>query len=244
MTSVAVRTNGKLQPPPVVSQTLPVAALKLGNRGFRVFPIQPQGKKPLVKKWQKIATTDAEMITSWWQRWPNANIGIACGRESGLWVLDRDGDVGNRSYERYKCKPLEQTLQVRTGKGIHHYIVWPSEGAPIRNSAGRLGEGLDVRGEGGYVVAPPSVHPSGARYEWINAGAKLQAWTPPKPNGKYTAQLASMAATAADAEPAAPVLARIPAGERNDALAAEAGAMRARGLNEKVIRVALQALNL
>ena len=243
MTSVTIataRTNGNhLQSP-----TLSTAALELARRGFRVFPIQPRGKKPLIKQWQKTATTDTEMIGRWWQRWPTANIGLACGRESGVWILDRDGDAGNASYERYKCKPLETTLQVRTGNGIHHYIAWPDDGTVMRNSAGKLGEGLDVRGEGGYVVAPPSIHPSGRPYEWLNTGAKLQAWMPPRTNGHHTARLANMAAKDAEAEPTAGKLDRIPAGERNSALAAEAGALRARGMKEGVVRVALQAMNI
>lgn len=222
------------------STSLPAAALELAALGFRVFPVAPRGKKPLIKQWQRAATTDPEQVAHWWQKMPNANIGLATGKESGLFVLDRDGPAGNRSYAKLCCRELEATLQVRTGKGVHHYVLWPDDGTEIRNSAGRIAEGIDVRGEGGYVVAPPSVHPSGAVYKWLNWPAELLPWTLPKPNG-HAATLAAAASEALEEEGGRQE--PIPEGQRNDALTAEAGAMRARGLSTEVIKVALHAID-
>lgn len=128
------------------------AALELASAGWHVFPVQERGKQPLVR-WRDESTTDAEKVSGWWDRWPNANIGIDCGK-SNLVVVDYDGVQ----------PPDVTTLQVKTGRGVHHYYA--NGGEPVPNSASLLGDKIDVRGEGGYVLAPPSVHPSGALYQW------------------------------------------------------------------------------
>src|SRR5262249_6866135 len=114
------------------------------------------------------------VIREWWQRHPNANVGIATGAASGLVVLDVDPDHGGgESAELYMPgEALPSTLIARTGGGgLHMYFKHP--GGRIRNSASELGPGLDVRGDGGYVVAPPSVHFSGKPYGWVDLGAPL-----------------------------------------------------------------------
>lgn len=128
------------------------AALELVSAGWHVFPVQERGKQPLVR-WRDESTSDPEKVSGWWDRWPNANVGIDCGK-SGLVVVDYDGVE----------PPHVDTLQVKTGRGVHHYFA--NAGEPVPNSASLLGDKIDVRGEGGYVLAPPSVHPSGALYEW------------------------------------------------------------------------------
>jgi hypothetical protein len=116
------------------------------------------------------ATTDPEVIRAWWTRHPTANIGMATGSGSGLLVIDVDLDKGGFEslaalIHRYKEWP--DTPTVRTGGGgIHFYFRFP-EDAEIRNDVGRkLGPGIDVRGEGGYVLLPPSVHAKRRAYEW------------------------------------------------------------------------------
>jgi hypothetical protein len=114
------------------------------------------------------ATTDLAQVNAWWHSHPRANLGIRTGAESGLVVLDIDGGVGRDSVrelvDRHERFPA---LWVRTGSGgWHAYMAHPGETVP--NSAGRLGEGLDIRGDGGYVVAPPSQHVSGDRYRWVD----------------------------------------------------------------------------
>jgi hypothetical protein len=145
-------------------------ALHYARRGWRVVPVPAGRKVPTVTAWQREGTTDEARIRHWWTEAPDHGIGIVCGAASGLWVLDvdvADGKAGDETLaelvERYG--PLPETFEVITGSGGRHiYFRW--DGTPIRNSAsGALGPGLDVRGEGGFVVAPPSLHASGRRYE-------------------------------------------------------------------------------
>lgn len=136
------------------------AALELASAGWSVFPVQERGKQPLVR-WREESTSDTGKVSEWWDRWPDANIGIDCGK-SQLVVVDYDGVE----------PPQVDTLQVTTGRGVHHYFH--NAGDPVPNSASMIGDKIDVRGEGGYVLAPPSVHPSGAVYSWSdNAIAPL-----------------------------------------------------------------------
>jgi hypothetical protein len=147
------------------------AARAYAHRGWRVVPIAPNTKHPAhLKAWSEAATTDPELIGEWWQRWPADGVGVATGQRSGVWVLDVDpGHGGDDSLADLEAEhgALPATMEVITGSGGRHlYFAWP-EGATIRNDqAGRLGPGLDVRGDGGQVVAPPTVHPNGRRYEW------------------------------------------------------------------------------
>ncbi|HAT50435.1 MAG: bifunctional DNA primase/polymerase [Nitrospirae bacterium] len=125
-----------------------------------------QGKHPLVK-WGNEATTDHDQITQWWSKWPKANIGIATGAKSGLVVLDVDVDSGgeaslNKLLDQYG--PLPETIRVKTGSGGEH-IYFKHPGGKVGNSASKVGAGLDIRGDGGYVVAPPSNHLKG-NYQW------------------------------------------------------------------------------
>ena len=140
------------------------AALKWAARGFSVFPLKPRGKVPLgslVPHGLKEATRDPAVIRDWWRREPKANIGIVTG--AGSFVLDLD-DAGAVSWFTNACGRhggAPKTLTVKTSRGLH--VFFSCAGA-VTNSAGRLAPGVDVRGEGGYVVAAPSMHPSGAVY--------------------------------------------------------------------------------
>ena len=95
------------------------------------------------------------------------DLGIATGAASGFWVLDVDGEDGEASLRKLEAEhgPLPATVEVITGKGRHSYFRIGEHGA-IRNSVGEIAPGLDVRGDGGYVLAPPSIHPSGRAYAW------------------------------------------------------------------------------
>lgn len=141
------------------------AALAYAKRGIPVFPCRTGGKEPLTPRGFKDATTDPRKVHAYWRRWPGANIGVPTGSRSGLLVLDEDraGAIGELEEEQ---EPLPATTRARTGGGgLHLWFRLPA-GVEIRNSAGRLAEGMDVRGEGGYVVAPPS-HTEGA-YGWLD----------------------------------------------------------------------------
>ena len=125
------------------------------------------GKHPLISHGLTEATMDPEIIASWWARWPGANIGIATG--SGLVVLDVDPAHGGESSledleDQYGRMP--HTVMSLTGGGGQHHLFGHPGGVEVRSTAGRLGAGLDVRGDGGYIVAPPSRHVSGHSYEW------------------------------------------------------------------------------
>ncbi len=152
------------------------AALAYARRGVPVFPCEPGGKRPLTTSGFWDASTDPARIEGWWRERPDANVGVPTGRRSGLLVLDVDpregGDATLKALERTDG-PAPRTSRARTGGGgLHLYFRYPAEPA-VKNSAGFLGRGLDVRGEGGYVVAPPS-RTTGA-YEWMDRSPPAQA---------------------------------------------------------------------
>ena len=122
-------------------------------------------KHPRVKGGFKVATTDARQIETWWRKWPDANIGIATGSMSGIFVIDIDGANGLATWQSLiaQHEKLRPNRTVKTARGWHLYFAMPATCAPIPCSTGN---GLDVRGDGGYVVAPPSRHASGHLYQW------------------------------------------------------------------------------
>ena len=136
-----------------------------------MIPIPPGKKHPGISAWQREGTTDEAKIRHWWSQAPTHGIGIVCGPESGLWVLDidnADGKAGDESLIELldAYGPLPETFEVITGSGGRHlYFAWP-DGYEVRNDqSGRLGADLDIRGEGGQVLAPPTIHPNGRPYE-------------------------------------------------------------------------------
>ena len=145
-------------------------ALAYAALGWRVVPIKAGAKSPALDDWVNQATTDVELIAQWWARWPDHGVGIVCGPESGIFVLDVDpahGGDETLALLESAYGSLPETVEALTGGGGRHlFFSWP-EGQRVTTSAGRLGPGLDVRAAGGQVVAPPSVHPvTGRRYEW------------------------------------------------------------------------------
>ncbi len=148
---------------------LRAARLYADRFNFAIFPCGPREKTPLTQHGCKDAVKDPAQIRAGWRRWPNANIGIATGAASGIVVLDIDSrHDGDQSLAALVARygELATTPTVLTGGGGRHIYFHAPHDAEIRNSAGVLGPGLDVRGEGGYVIAPPSWHPSGQAYRW------------------------------------------------------------------------------
>ena len=147
------------------------AAVEYIKRGLAVFPLVERGKRPITQNGCKDATTDAAQVKAWWQQWPNANIGIATGKaSSGITVidLDIDEDKGIDGYHTLDDWQRENgrfpdTWMSITGRGGYH--LYYKDTVERRNRAGII-DGVDVRGDGGYVVAPPSIHSNGNRYEW------------------------------------------------------------------------------
>jgi hypothetical protein len=142
-------------------------ALWYAGKGIPVFPLKEKDKIPLTVKGFKDASTAESTIRSWWQRWPNANIGIPTGSASGLAVVDIDPRHGGEESWIALTElngPAPETPMSLTGGGGRHLAFAFLPG--FRNSAGTIGPGIDTRGEGGYIAAPPSVHSSGNLYQW------------------------------------------------------------------------------
>lgn len=157
------------------------SALALASLGYRVFPCHSvingcctcggkqkckPGKHPLTQHGFKDATTDEATIRSWWSQYPYANVAIATGER--VWVLDEDlCHGGDKTLAALIAEhgALPNTPTVRTGGGGRQFYFRYPEGATIR-SRSPVAVGIDVRGDGGYVVAPPSIHLSGRLYEW------------------------------------------------------------------------------
>jgi Bifunctional DNA primase/polymerase, N-terminal len=143
-----------------------VAALAYAARGWPVFPCKPQGKDPLTAHGLKDASTDPATIRTWWHKYPRANVAIV--PPPGLVVIDIDAKAGGLEWLAGEgaalCPP---TLTSETGGGGLHLLYSVPPDAPIRQSASAIAPGVDVRAAGkGYIVAPPSLHPSGTLYHW------------------------------------------------------------------------------
>jgi len=158
-------------------------ALHYAQHGWLVFPVHSikgdnctcgqetcsnPGKHPLTKGGFHEATRDATRIERWWRKWPWANIGIRTGEESDLVVIDQDNKPeAEQSMEEIRANygGFPNTLESKTGSGGRH-ILFKHPGVKIPCGTGKLGEGIDVRGDGGYILAPPSKHVSGRKYTW------------------------------------------------------------------------------
>ena len=235
------RRVNTVRPAQILSSALAYAA-----RGFPVLPLHTPdghggcscgradcgsaGKHPRTLHGKDDATIDPAQIRRWWGMWSDANVGIVTG--NGVSVLDvdprNDGDASLEECEEAHGEIV--TLTVRTGGGGHHYYF---EG-DLPNRLGFL-PGLDLKGDGGYVVAPPSRHASGRVYEWVDPGVE------PRLAPDWLVKLVGTPST--NGGPAPAVSGIIIEGERNATLTSFAGAMRRRGMDAAEIEVALGAVN-
>ncbi|MBC2663832.1 bifunctional DNA primase/polymerase [Novosphingobium flavum] len=157
------------EPEPLITPTSDYPTwLALYDVGFSLIPLKPRDKTPLTgwRAYQKRRAARSD-IEAWFKAAPNANIGIVTGAISGLVVLDLDSADAITEAERLG---LPDTIMVRTGKGRHIYFRHP--GYKTTNRAGFL-PGMDIRGDGGYIVGPGSIHPSGALYAWENPPGQI-----------------------------------------------------------------------
>lgn len=154
-------------------------ALRLAQLGWRVVPIKPGMKRPAMTAWQHGATTDQQTISNWYRgMYANHGVGVATGPQpngQNLIVIDIDehdieqsgSDSLNKLTSRFGHLP--ETVEVATGSGGRHLYFLAPPAIEIRNDAGkRLGVGIDIRGDGGQVLAPPTVHPNGTPYRWVD----------------------------------------------------------------------------
>jgi Bifunctional DNA primase/polymerase, N-terminal len=163
------------------------AAMRYSSHQIPVFPLRPRGKTPAIAAAHPEgdpqrgvchgecgqlghglydATTDPDLVWRWWRRWPMANIGVPCGPASGWLAIDLDGATGEASWAQLVLRHgVAVTLTSLTGRGRHLLWRYPPD-CGLGNTSGTLGPRIDSRGIGGFVVVPPSVHPSGQLYRW------------------------------------------------------------------------------
>jgi hypothetical protein len=160
------------------------AALKYAKQGLLIVPChgvvegrctckagrncKSPGKHPRQRNWQGVASCDSATVAAWWNKWPRGNVGVATGAQSGIVVLDFDGEAGERSLqELVKRDPLILNTRVhRSGSGGTH-LFFRGVGSPVRNAIG-LRPGMDVRADGGLIILPPSNHASGHSYTVVS----------------------------------------------------------------------------
>jgi len=192
-----------VQPAAVATNTAsPIlrAALRYAERGWHVFPLGPR-KQPLglcrtcrddcpgrddctcpttTCHGLYAATKDPNQITTWFTDNPSWQLAIRTGSVSGLVVLDVDGDTGTQTLGQLERQHgvLPGTVLQGSGSGRSFHMLYAHPGGIVRNSASRLGPGLDVRGDGGYIVAAPSIHPATGRAYFLfgDVLAPLAPW--------------------------------------------------------------------
>ena len=213
------------------------AAMKLAHRGLHVFPVDPTSKAPKTVHGCLDATRDERRILSMWRACPSAGIGVATGKPSGIVAIDVDPRSGGEDGFAELAGKLGNpglTVRVLTPSGGYH-LWYRAPAAAVACSAGRLAPGVDVRGDGGYVVAPPSVRPDGTGWRWAPGGAPLAEL-----EGEW---IDAMRAPAAHERPlATPVASWValvrdgaPEGGRNHALARIVGHLLAKGVDPHLV---------
>jgi putative DNA primase/helicase len=196
------------------------------------------GKHPRTKNGVLDASTEESKIRQWWGTWEDANIGVATGLGAGFFVLDidpRKGGDRTLAYLETTHGKLPETRTAATGGGgVHYLFKYPD--FPVKNSTGKLGPGLDIKGEGGAIVVAPSLHPSGKLYCWRNDAPIAEA-------PEWLLRLLQEAQKS-HAYGGAVISKTIPEGRRNDSLMSLAGTMRRRGMGADEIEAALFVTNI
>jgi len=220
------------------------AAQRYLARGWTVLPLRSREKRPLIA-WEPLqhARPSAADVADWFARWPDANIGVVTGEASHLVVVDVDprhgGDDSLKRLEK-QFGLLPPTVEATTGGGGRHlYFAHP--GGLVRNRAG-LAPGLDLRGDGGYIVAPPSVHPNGRPYAWVVGRSPDEVRLASPPRWILGASgVAHASRTLSDWRRL--VHDGVPEGERNSTLASLTGHLLWRGVDPEVALELLLAWN-
>ncbi len=214
------------------------AAQRLAARGFRLLPVA--GKIAMLEKWPERASIEAEFLDKWWAVKKPPNIGIATGKGSGVFVLDVDPKKGGeRALAELEAKhgKLPKTVTAITGSAGFHCYFRHVEG--LRNSANQVGNGIDIRADGGYVVAPPSTHPDGGKYAW--APERSPEETPIVDAPEWLVHLAMHGQVVARVTDVSKLGAPVPQGERHRMMVSLAGHLLNYGFDGEM---ALETLSL
>lgn len=236
------------------------AALSYAERKWPVFPVhtirdgrctcntacKSPGKHPVTLHGVLDATTDEAQVRAWWESFPDANIAVRTGAESGLWVIDQDnkrsvkvddgiympeGENSLRSIEQQTGELLPETLTQITGSGGRHLIFqYPTDGEEHRN--GQPLPSVDVRGQNGYIVVAPSLHANGQRYRWVDPEAPIS----PAPMWFVAIKRKQ------ESEPFVPQE-HVVEGERNQYLTSYAGKLRQEGADGDYLRTMVMGHN-
>nr|DAJ10113.1 MAG TPA: Bifunctional DNA primase polymerase [Caudoviricetes sp.] len=219
------------------------AALSYAHLGLAVFPLVEGAKNPATAKGFKNASTDEKTVRTWWTRNPNYNIGIACG--NGTMVIDldvdeakdEDGTATLRKWEDDNGK-LPETATAVTGRGGLH-MLYRIDGEVRCSANPKLG--VDVRGDGGYIVAPPSIHPNGTQYAWERDPRKHEI---AEADGNVMAFIEFVQGKKDDeSNKALSVPGEIESGGRNNTLFKMACSLQSKGLSNSAILAAVMAEN-
>lgn len=221
-------------------------ALHYAEMGLAVFPLACRDKVPAVVGGCKVATTKRTTIERWWDKNPQYNIGIATGnKSSGLVVIDLDVDK-NKGIDGYdvlrdwqnKHGKLPETWQSITGRGGYHYFY---KDAIVHSNRVGLYEGVDIRGEGGYIVAPPSVHPNGNIYEWEQGPEEYEIAQVDNIVNDFLKGEKQRRDSEDKTNFKVPEL--IPEGERVDTIVRLIASLRTKGLDDDAIKAAVRVEN-
>lgn len=216
--------------------TLLDAALDLAEMGYRVFPVIEGNKRAALEGWPDRATDDADTVAAWWDQRPDCNIGLST---AGLVVVDIDGESNPWPADADQAASLQGCPVSLTPGGGRHLIFRAPAGRAYRNSVGRVAPKVDIRADGGYIVAPPSA--IGAKgYRWapgcdlVDVGAlpELPCWLA-ELLGNLEAQGVGLDDSGGP----------IPGGQRNEALTRIGGYLRRAGLTESEILAAMLEVN-
>lgn len=228
------------------------AALKYAAWGWHVVPlhnptkngcscrrkecIDSNGKHPRIDGWTKNCTIDPEVINSWWDQWPDANVGIVTGKISNLVVFDVDPRNGGDETVASLGEIPETVQCLSGGGGTHDYYLYPDK--EVKSTKNELGDGIDIQSDGRMVVAPPSLHHSGRKYQWEIEHDPEDFKQIVFPECLRVQEIRN------DAPKLAPAIEnKIPQKSRNKTLTSVAGTMRRRGLKEGAIEAALLEVN-
>lgn len=230
----------------MTSKAMYLAALQYLKLHWSIIPIKAREKRPAIKwaEFEKRRANEDE-VKGWFQHIPDANIGIVTGSISGLVVLDVDvGQGGDKSLAQWEQQYglLPRTVEVVSGGGGRH-LYFKHPGATLHNRVG-LASGIDLRGDGGCIVAPPSIHPSGNVYQWLKghepgnmALADMPNWLDSLVGAKATGSGHSLQYWRSV------IRESVPKGERNNTLASLAGHLLWHGVDGEVVQELLLSWN-